>query len=88
MGLRTGISHGISLAIQTTNEHRAAMLFAAGLAGRKSRGFLSLWQNIPKPLAEAAAAEFLRAAEKFDRVIRAERCDEEFHGAEMTIAKR
>jgi len=63
------------------------MFFALWLIRLKRGRFVSFWQDISQSFAKTAPAELLGTAKEFYRVIRAERRDEELHGAKVTVAE-
>jgi len=76
------------LPVEAGDKHGPAMLFAARLvAGDKGR-LISSRSGIAHGFAEAALAELVGAAEKFDRIVDVERGKQEFHRPIVLVAQR
>ena len=83
----TGVVDVIALAVQADDEHGAPVDFAAWLGWCQDGRFAAAWSYVADALAEAAAAEFIRAAKELDGVVGAERGDAGLHGAVMLVAE-
>jgi hypothetical protein len=64
-----GISHMVTLTVETDDEHRTSVAIARGLMGREFGSVSSLWSGITYALAEAPMTKFVGAAKEFDGVV-------------------
>ena len=83
----TGVADGVPLAIEASDEQWASVHLAAGLIGRNDRRLISFRSGVSYPFSEAAAAEFLGAAEEVDGVIGVKGSDAGLHGAIVLLAE-
>lgn len=80
-----GVGDSVVLAIEAEDEHGAAVHVATGLAGGDFGRGVTFRVDVAHPLAKAAAAEFVGAAEEIDGVVRTVGGEASFHGAEMFV---
>jgi len=85
--LGAGEGYVITLAVEADDEHGPAVTLAGGLVGCKNWRFSALGRGVADAFAEAAVAEFIGAAEEFDREVRVVRSESGFHGAVVLVAK-
>jgi hypothetical protein len=88
IGFRAGVGNLIALTIVTDDEHRTAVALAFWLVGSEHGRRSAMRSGVPDALTEAAMAELVSAAEKFNRVVGVVRSEGRLHGAEVLVAER
>jgi hypothetical protein len=87
-GFGAAVGDAIVLAVEAQNEHGAAVHVATWLVGSDLGSDIAFGVDVADTFAEAAAAEFLGAAEEIDGVIGVVGGDAGFHRAEMFVTER
>jgi hypothetical protein len=87
-GLGTHVPQDVPLPVQTGDKHGPAMLFAPWLVIGDDGWLISDRGHVAQGFAEAALAELVGAAKKLDRIVHAERSQQELHGSIMLVAQR